>query len=100
MELFSSGEFPSVVAARRCSSCLMSDVDACVSAIWGPQRNGDPGPISLGFWGDPKSPLIASVLVITARVRGLGLGLLRPYIALTGVPKTLAPNRGGGGISR
>ena len=33
MELFSSGEFPSVVAARRCSSCafllrLMSDVDA------------------------------------------------------------------------
>ena len=32
-----------------------------VSATWGPQRNGDPGYISLGF-GDHKSPLISSVL--------------------------------------
>ena len=27
-----------------------------VSATWGPQRNGDPGYISLGFWGPQKSP--------------------------------------------
>ena len=35
MELFSSGAFPSVVAARRCSPCrfrLMSDVDAGIDA--------------------------------------------------------------------
>ena len=63
-------------------------------------------PYIVGF-GDPKSPLIASVLgpalVITARVRRLGLGLLRPYIArLLGSPNPSdigpgSPNRGGGG---